>query len=944
MPTLAKNVSHEYDPSIVFHTHSANIPLLHTWIDDLVRLTEQGLPMDVNPNTDQLVQAMQRYDAIFREILRQMAIFSEPVTKMTAKAWAGSIKLIDYIIKSYHRYVKHTTHLQAQAQLLLNERQASAAASKVRDDEFELERTTLRARIRVLEAETEALKTSNRMVERENKHFRSIISTYIKADDLTEEMWSLFNDYAPAVDEDEIQFNMVEATRGDTVDIAKLSLRNINKLDVEMGELQTLILKEADRQRLLVGDLYRLMERSKEVFGEGRWTSASKYVAGESKSVVQVAEKEVQVDEKDTYGVVEDGKNDHFEEAGVSPPLVPAGMKVRGHNVPYPLRSLMKSFVSVLRIPPATWTYQTIMSIYLHKIRVDKEMDLNNKLRMPMPEFVHYHFRSFFGLQVQADAHVCLFLNACEYHMTNNKRVALFASQLGLYKKDEVASMDVRDTDFILAVLDTCDRITRKREEESRSKQLERFTGKAKGSDGRKEEDFSHLNVNPVLNRSVAIAAATEVLSAWYQDGGQEVVLKVNAMQGAGKQADNNVNIDDFLDIMMEPWTTIRLTWEEHSKFIFSYFCTHYRVIAEAQFANDQGMRDRETILAQASTKLGPTEVYRRPVRLFTKTIAEFEKESLKEDPDAKKKSGGASAPVREPVCELLNKKAYTQAIKLILPLITEYEIDIYWRECMEIASKNVNRILQTIWLRMLDDGSHTISSTATKSAAKKKGKGKDNFEDFYQEKSIGNLNTVQASVRKATFKDFYINLKTGVTQWTLPYKLNTFSNCDIEVEAFVSQLLQRDVFSRSPLVHMMHLNPKDLWPNADILYKQILAQEEKAKKLIVDAELPVKFEEAQLIIAADVKESPIQEVKEEAPLVEKKKKKGSGKKGKKGTASTGKLGKTKGSVKDDLKAGGSNSRPATSDSGPIGATVDMEGDANGDDDYLDDDEDDDFN
>ncbi len=52
MPTLAKNVSHEYDPSIVFHTHSANIPLLHSWIDDLVKLTEKGLPMDVNPNTD----------------------------------------------------------------------------------------------------------------------------------------------------------------------------------------------------------------------------------------------------------------------------------------------------------------------------------------------------------------------------------------------------------------------------------------------------------------------------------------------------------------------------------------------------------------------------------------------------------------------------------------------------------------------------------------------------------------------------------------------------------------------------------------------------------------------------------------------------------------------------------------------------------------------------
>ena len=35
-------------------------------IDDLIKLTEHGLPLEVNPNTDQLVQAMQRYDAIFR--------------------------------------------------------------------------------------------------------------------------------------------------------------------------------------------------------------------------------------------------------------------------------------------------------------------------------------------------------------------------------------------------------------------------------------------------------------------------------------------------------------------------------------------------------------------------------------------------------------------------------------------------------------------------------------------------------------------------------------------------------------------------------------------------------------------------------------------------------------------------------------------------------------
>lgn len=135
---MAKEVAHNYDPSIVFHSLSANIPLLHSWIDDLVKLTEQSLPTETNPSTDQLVQALQRYDAIFRELLRQTSIFSEPLTRMLAKSWAGVLKLMDYIIKSYHRYVRHTAHLQNHAQSLLNDRQAQMAASRVKEDEFEL--------------------------------------------------------------------------------------------------------------------------------------------------------------------------------------------------------------------------------------------------------------------------------------------------------------------------------------------------------------------------------------------------------------------------------------------------------------------------------------------------------------------------------------------------------------------------------------------------------------------------------------------------------------------------------------------------------------------------------------------------------------------------------------------------------------------------------------
>lgn len=133
-----KASSHGYDQNIVYHSHSANLPHLQSWIDQLVSLTENSFPSKSTPTTDDLVQALQRYDVVFRELLRQTSIFSEPVTRMLSKAWAGVIKLLDYMIKSYHRYVKQTSHLQTKAQNLLSERQKGDAAFKVQKEESEL--------------------------------------------------------------------------------------------------------------------------------------------------------------------------------------------------------------------------------------------------------------------------------------------------------------------------------------------------------------------------------------------------------------------------------------------------------------------------------------------------------------------------------------------------------------------------------------------------------------------------------------------------------------------------------------------------------------------------------------------------------------------------------------------------------------------------------------
>ncbi len=186
---------------------------------------------------------------------------------------------------------------------------------------------------------------------------------------------------------------------------------------------------------------------------------------------------------------------------------------------------------------------------------------------------------------------------------------------------------------------------------------------------------------------------------------------------------------------------------------------------------------------------------------------------------------------------------------------------------------------------------------------------------------SVGSLNVTRASVRKPTYKDFYVNLKSSVTQWTLPYHLRTFSNADIEIESFISQLLQRDVFSRSPLIEMTHLAPKDLWPNADILYKQILANEEKARKAFADLE-PKPVEP--LVVAvpkAVVEVAAVVEGGDGSPRKKKGKKKG--KRGSKKSKSSG----------DGSKPGTASGRPA---SRPVTGDVEEEGDNDDDDDDAD--------
>jgi len=135
---MTSAISHDYDPALVFRSHAANIPLLNSWVDELLTLTEKAALETQTPTTDQLVQSLKRYDAIIRELLRQTSIFSQPVTRMLAKTWSGVVRLLDYMIKSYHRYVKRRNQLQEQAEELIRERGSLMASVKIKAEEFEL--------------------------------------------------------------------------------------------------------------------------------------------------------------------------------------------------------------------------------------------------------------------------------------------------------------------------------------------------------------------------------------------------------------------------------------------------------------------------------------------------------------------------------------------------------------------------------------------------------------------------------------------------------------------------------------------------------------------------------------------------------------------------------------------------------------------------------------
>lgn len=890
MPSLSRNAVHNYDPNSVFHNQALNLPHLTTWIDELLNLSEKSLPVRSSPTTQQLVETLQRYDAVFRELIRQNTSVSVPITKLFGKVWGGTLNLMDYMIKSYHRYVTNTNHLQEQAQLLLKQRQAHVAEANVQKEEFELERTALRAQVRTLQAEVEAMGATQRGLERENTRLRGIIDTYIKSEDSNAGVWDILDSAGElanrqsqhnlnrSTDMDDDNNNGEDKTKGrrkENFDNAKKLGRNMNRLDIEMNEAIAVILKEEDRQRMLVSDLNLLMTKNKE--------RMKLYAEQLGQRVIYVpppemVERGIQVDEKEKFAFVSDLIESPREEdieiecpESHSEPFTASYLAI-----PFQIRGFMATFPHILRIPPISWVLQLIYAIYFDKIRVDREQITQNKPISPLGPHVYNYFLRQMGLHSLADVQVAQLVAALNHHYHNHRRVSLFCHQLGIGATNEMPELDTRDTQFIMQIIIELQKL-----------------GELQPERAPKGVTKSLVFRSDVLRSSV-IHIIPIIFGHWLEDGGQDCIYKFKSLSSSGK-GNKYIDIDEAIEVLLDLWCAVRLTWEDHLHYLFHEHCSTFTVLSEAQFANDAHQPERDSVLVSVNKSLC-SDCSRRPMRLIQKKEVVVTHGDAAEQQPARGHSRPMQVgnPSKEPVVDALTQDDFFKVVKIINPHIDQRVLQSLYEDAVATGHESVNMVLQQMWVKM---------------------------ETRIDEKT------------------YYLNNKTGRTQWTRPYYDRTFRSPQVELDALFATIIKADIFPQSPFLELLHLAPKDLWPNSDMLLKQMEARDYKAKEkelmriqAIQDEKDRIereKREKEEAIRAQAEEEERARKAAEEEENAKKKKKKKSMKRGSsfigkpKVVKKTGVMGDDDGDILETPDA----SRPGTASG--VGIDTDKETDDN---------------
>ncbi|KAJ1408447.1 hypothetical protein B484DRAFT_403523, partial [Ochromonadaceae sp. CCMP2298] len=569
----------------------------------------------------------------------------------------------------------------------------------------------------------------------------------------------------------------------------------------------------------------------------------------------------VQCDEKDEFGIIEEEPKEIAEvdvqTLGVAP-LVPAHVFVPGEDQPYLLRRRMSQFPKLLRIPPVVWTCTNIMNIYLDKLQNDEERAAKGLRRQNMADHMYDYFLRISGLRATADVYVAQLVRACDTHSRGRQlRIALFASQVGLSDLEAEPTLDLRDTDFILSI-------------------LSRLLGHGElvpdlFKNIKSKIPRTSVVLRPDIVRIAAVHVMQDTFEKWLPDGGEDFVMKVKSMPSTEKGF-RYVDVDSLIELMLDPWHTVRRGWEAHAHHLYHEYCGVHRVLQEALFASDDGGECSDTVLVEMA-KGSCVDCLRRPLRLFQYTEKKAGTLGGQGQGAGQGGQGGGGGQggdrttkpdttSKEPVCEVMNRKQFLQCMHAINPSITTSQAMNWFQEAVDQAHERVLRILERMWMRFLDDSSHyhtkmSAPTQATRSYAtpgegsgmgrlgmgllggnrgreggsrrelleranstKRQGQGE-------QGSGTGELEDIDdiSEKRRVTGPDraYYVNMRTQHSQWVRPYLKRIFRAQDIELSTFVDIVLQKDVLANSPLLeHINHLPPKDLWPNADGFYKQL--------------------------------------------------------------------------------------------------------------------------
>lgn len=523
-------------------------------------------------------------------------------------------------------------------------------------------------------AELDSLKMSNKQLEHENTRLRSIIDVYLRSTELNDPVWDLMkNDEilnkevgnAIASSEEIQRRNNTKSSLGfrrrDIVDVGRVQLKLLNKLDIEANEVLTNILKEENRQRLLMKDLMKLIGKNQDLFfshhqdpyedysiddnaSDGGLTtinmlgniefdesilagavddheleafksaiqtlqyslennpnlrsslvpaapksqlqrnhtrrrsivSTKKSITGRRGSILPSSTRAsmssfanifsnanpavanqmvhhsnpnpgvsigIQTDEKDEMSAIIDFPEDHKRldvfALGVAP-LAPENLHKPGLDIPYQIRKLMTSFPNIMRVPPVAWVYQIILSIYLDKIEDDYDRMKHKEHKFPMTTFIHHYFMRIYGVPSISDVQIATFLKACEAHSRKQPRISLFSSQIGLINKEEDPTMDIRDTDFVLQVID---HLISQGELQSNPNQNRPITSApitpanalvTNNSSPTKRKLNIHTNyIRPDILRTSAINTILYTFDKLLPDNGEDYCIKIRSMQGS---------------------------------------------------------------------------------------------------------------------------------------------------------------------------------------------------------------------------------------------------------------------------------------------------------------------------------------------------------------------------------------------------------------------------